>query len=264
MAEPAFLRIQNLSIVAQDGATLVEDISFDVPAGQSLGILGESGSGKTLTALAVLRLLPPSVKQTKGEIYLDGKPLSDISEAEMCQIRGGQVGFVFQEPAAAFNPVLRVGTQVGEAMEIHQSMSKSERDQAVLGLMEECGLQNPREVARSYPHQLSGGMLQRAMIAAALSGNPKLLIADEPTTALDVTVQAEILELVNRLRQNRGLALMWISHDLGVLAAICKNLIVMKDGGIVEEGSVEKILNSPNDRYTQTLVAAAPRLEVEF
>jgi len=262
VVEQAFLRIQNLSLASQEGQSLVKDLSLEVSAGQAVGILGESGSGKTLTALAAMRLLPPSVIQTQGEIYLEGLALGPLSEVEMCKIRGAKLGFVFQEPAAAFNPVLPVGVQVAEAMELHLPLGKVERKNACLELMEECGLQSPADIARAYPHQLSGGMLQRAMIAAALAGSPQLLIADEPTTALDVTIQAEILQLVNRLRSKRGLALLWISHDLGVLASVCEELVVMKSGQVLEQGSVHRVLGAPNDPYTKELVAAAPRLEV--
>ncbi len=261
MAEDTLLEIRGLRLLAGDD-TLVDGVDLELPRGGSLGLLGQSGSGKSLTALAVLGLLPPGVRRAAGAVCYDGVELSALDEAGLRPFRGGRIALVFQEAMSAFNPVLRLGRQVAEVLELHRpALARAERGAEVERLFEEVGLREPARVARSYPHELSGGMLQRCMIAMALAGEPELLIADEPTTALDVTVQARVLEQVAEIRARRGLALLWISHDLGVVSRVCERVAVMRAGRVVEAGPVERVLRRPEQAYTQELIAAAPRLE---
>ncbi|MBC8329824.1 MAG: ABC transporter ATP-binding protein [Planctomycetes bacterium] len=261
MAEESLLEIRGLELRAGE-EVLVDGVDLDLPRGGSLGLLGQSGSGKTLTALAVLGLLPPGVRRVAGTIRFDGVELSALDEAGLRPFRGGRIALVFQEAMSAFNPVLKLGRQVAEVLELHRrQIDRRGRPPEVLRLFEEVGLKEPERVARSYPHELSGGMLQRCLIAMALAGEPELLIADEPTTALDVTVQARILELVAEIRRRRGLSLLWISHDLGVVARVCGRVAVMRGGRVLEQGEVEQVLRQPAHPYTRELMAAAPRLE---
>ncbi len=255
------LEIRGLRIEA-DEAVLVEALDLQVERGCSVGLLGQSGSGKTLTAMAVLGMLPAGVRRSAGSIRFAGVELSALDEAGLRPFRGGRIALVFQEAMGAFNPVLRLGPQITEVMEFHRpELGRRRGREELLRLLEEVGLREPERVARSYPHELSGGMLQRCMIAMALAGQPELLIADEPTTALDVTVQARVLELVEQVRARRGLSLLWISHDLAVVARVCEQVAVMRDGRLVEAGPVERILQAPVQDYTRELIAAAPRLE---
>ncbi|RMH04614.1 MAG: ABC transporter ATP-binding protein [Planctomycetota bacterium] len=254
------LEIRGLRLAAGD-RILVDGLDLEVGPGEAVGLLGPSGSGKSLTAAAVLGLLPPGVERRSGSIRFAGRELTGLDERSLRPFRGGRIALVFQEAAAAFNPVLRVGAQVAEVIEIHRpEIPRRERREEVLRLLAEVGLDEPERVARSFPHELSGGMLQRCLIAQALAGEPELLLADEPTTALDVTVQARILDLVSSLRARRGLSLLWISHDLGVLARICDRLVVIRDGRRVEEGTVEEVLHRPRAEATRELIAAVPRL----
>ena len=243
------------------GQAVVDGARFAIEEGSALGLLGQSGCGKSLTALAILGLLPPGVARVGGSIVFDGVDLTGLSDRELRRYRGGRIALVFQEPASAFNPVLRIGRQVEEVLEIHTALDRPARRRKVVDLLGEVGLPQPERVARQYPHELSGGMLQRAMIATALAGEPELLIADEPTTALDVTVQAQILELIRDIREHRSLALLWISHDLGVVAQVCDRVAVMQHGAVVEEGTVHAVLAAPQHVHTRELLAAAPRWE---
>jgi peptide/nickel transport system ATP-binding protein len=242
----------------------VDDISFQIEAGKTLGIVGESGSGKSVTSLSIMRLLESSGRIETGRISLLGRDLVRLPEPQLRGIRGKEISMIFQEPMTSLNPVFTVGEQVMETLRIHQPISKGEARQRTIGLFEEVGIPEPEERVDAYPHQLSGGQKQRVMIAMALSCNPKLLIADEPTTALDVTIQAQILDILRRLRDDRGMAILFITHDLGVIAEIADHVAVMFKGKIVEYGSVLDIYTQPRHPYTKGLLACRPRLETEF
>jgi oligopeptide/dipeptide ABC transporter ATP-binding protein len=236
----------------------VNGISLQIAPGETLGLVGESGSGKSLTALAILRLIEPPGRIAGGTISFEGKDLLQLSEREMCQVRGGGIGLVFQEPMTALNPVLPVGDQIAEGTVVHGRVSWREARAHAVELLASVRIPDPARRARDYPHQLSGGMRQRVMIAVALASNPALLIADEPTTALDVTIQAEILDLLRELRSSRGLALLLITHDLGVIAETADRVAVMYAGRIVEEAPVRSIFHSPRHPYTRGLLASLP------
>jgi len=241
---------------------LVDGVSFQIRPREAFGLAGESGSGKSLSALAILGLLPPGIRVLGGSVRFAGTELLGRGESFLRPFRGGRIAIVFQEAMSAFNPVLRVGRQVEESLEVHRpELGRAQRKDVVRDLLSEVGLTEPERVARSYPHELSGGMLQRALLAMALAGEPELLIADEPTTALDVTVQARILDRLAEIRLERELALLWISHDFAVLARICSRLAVMRQGRIVEEGDRARILKEPRESYTRALLAAVPRWE---
>jgi peptide/nickel transport system ATP-binding protein len=250
------VRLQEREVAAVDG------VSFAVPAGRTLGLVGESGSGKSLTALSLMRLLPePQVRVAGGEILFEGRDLARLDERALCGLRGRRLAMVFQEPSTALNPVFTVGAQVGEPLRIHQGLSRAAARAKAVELLELVGIPAAAERAAAYPHELSGGMKQRAMIAMALACRPALLVADEPTTALDVTVQAQILALLGRLRRELGMALLLISHDLGVIAETCDEVAVMYGGRIVEQGPTAEILRHPRHPYTLGLLAAMQTLE---
>ena len=262
MPAPPLLEVRGLRIEfpgPHGPVTVVRDLSFRLGAGESVGLVGESGSGKSLTALALLRLLPGAAR-VSGEILLDGVNLAALSERELCRVRGGRIGLVFQEPMTALNPSLRVGDQVAETVRAHSNVSAAEARAEAVGLLERVGLPSPARRYGDYPHQLSGGQRQRVLIAAALAGRPALLIADEPTTALDVTLQAQILELLRSLRDTLGLAVLLITHDFGVAAALCQRLLVLYAGGLVEDASIAAALASPAHPYTAALLRSVPRL----
>lgn len=252
----------------------VNEVSFALAEGESLGIVGESGSGKTLLALALMGLDPPGARRT-GEAWLHasgrgsepngrGLNLVSASEPEMRTIRGGKISMIFQEPMTALNPVVRVGAQIEETLRVHEPrLTRPEIQRRVLEAIERAAIPEPERRARQYPHQLSGGLRQRAMIAMALAVHPSILIADEPTTALDVTVQKQILELLQTLRRNLKLSLLFITHDLGVVAQIADRVAVMYVGRIVEEGPASEVLRHPRHPYTEGLLRAAPRLARE-
>ncbi len=249
------LTVDDLRVCA--GKTeLVHGLSFELRAGESLGLVGASGCGKSLTTLALLGLLPEGLRQSAGHIEFAGQTLAGLSERAWRGVRGGRIGLVFQDPSAALNPVLRVGFQVEEVLAAHGIAGGRER---VRALFEEVQLAQADALQDRFPHELSGGQRQRVMIAIALAGEPELLLADEPTTALDVTVQAAILELVTRIRRERGLAMLWISHDLGVIARVCDRVAVLDAGTLVEQGSGEQILQRPRSAAAQRLLAALPR-----
>jgi oligopeptide/dipeptide ABC transporter ATP-binding protein len=246
----------------EDGTVkAVDGVTFEIQHGQTLGVVGESGCGKSITAMSVMRLIERPGKTVDGEVLLNGEDLLTRSDEEMRDIRGDQVSMIFQEPMTSLNPVFTCGDQIAEAVQQHTAVSQREAwDRAVemLGLV---GIPDPRSRAKDYPHQLSGGMRQRVMIAMALSTNPDLLIADEPTTALDVTIQAQILELMRGLREKNRMAIMLITHDLGVVAEMADSVVVMYSGKVVERGDVRTIFGAPHHPYTQGLLHSIPRLD---
>ncbi|HKS08674.1 MAG TPA: ABC transporter ATP-binding protein [Pyrinomonadaceae bacterium] len=241
----------------------VEGVSFYLDRGELLGLVGESGCGKSMTALSVMRLVAPPGKIVSGEILFDGKDLLKLSDAEMRQMRGDDIAMIFQDPMTSLNPVYTVGEQIAEALRLHRKMSRKEARQATIEAMREVAIPDPARRIDDYPHQLSGGMRQRVMIAMALACNPKLLIADEPTTALDVTIQAQILELLDELRKQRDLAVLLITHDLGVVAEVADRVAVMYTGRIVEESPVEELFARPKHPYTEGLLRSVPKLTGE-
>ncbi len=266
MADQPLLEIRDLTLAATtaDGGSLelVRGLNLAVQRGQSVGLLGESGSGKSLTALSLLGLLPETVDRTSGTVLFDGTELQALAETQLRSFRGGRIALVFQDPATALNPVLRVGFQIDEVLRLHRPMGKAQRQQEVLRLLTEVQLPEPEQIQRRYPHELSGGQRQRIMIAMALAGEPDLLVADEPTTALDVTVQAEILKLVAQIRAQRQLSMLWISHDLGVVAQCCDRVAVLYRGDLVEEGEVRQVLSTPQHAHTRFLLDSLPRRRV--
>ena len=240
----------------------VDGVSFEIEKGKTTGVVGESGCGKTVTAMSIVDLLPkPSGQILDGSICLNGKELIGIESDQMHQIRGNDVGFIFQESMAALNPVQRIGKQITEALILHKGMNKREALEKAVELLEAVGIPSPERRVIEYPHQLSGGMRQRVMIAIALSCEPDLLIADEPTTALDVTVQAQILNLISKMQDSLGMAVMLITHDLGVIAEQCDEVIVMYAGRIVERAPVTELFSNPLHAYTKGLLASMPRLD---
>jgi len=241
----------------------VDDVSFSLRRGETLAVVGESGCGKSMTALSVMRLVPdPPGRIVGGTIALEGKDLLQLDEAEMRDIRGNDISMIFQEPMTSLNPVLSVGHQIAEALRLHQELSKSAANEKAVEMLRLVKIPEPAQRAREYPHQLSGGMRQRAMIAMALACNPRVLIADEPTTALDVTIQAQILELILELQQQLGTALILITHNLGVVAETAQRVIVMYAGKKVEEAEVDALFAQPLHPYTHGLLASIPRLEI--
>ena len=259
------IEVKNLSISFGDKQVL-NNINFKVEQGDTLGIVGESGSGKSLTSLAIMGLLSPNVTiHPESEILFrqDDKmiDLLKLSPKELEEIRGNEIGMIFQEPMTSLNPSLRCGEQVEEAIRLHQNLSKEEAKKKVLHLFEQVKLPNPERIYKAYPHELSGGQKQRVMIAMAISCEPKLLIADEPTTALDVTVQKATLDLLKELQEKNNMSMLFISHDLGVIANVCEEVLVMFRGDVVEQGNVETIFNHPKENYTKGLIACRPRLD---
>mgnify|MGYP000489333631 CR=1 FL=1 len=245
----------------QDGTVkAVDGVSFEIKYGQTLGVVGESGCGKSITALSTMRLIDRPGKTIAGEIRLDGRDLLKLPQDEMAEIRGNAVSMIFQEPMTSLNPVFTCGDQIAEAVSLHKKVSKSEAWDRAIAMLEQVGIADAKRRASSYPHQLSGGMRQRIMIAMALSTNPSLLIADEPTTALDVTIQAQILELMKSLREQNKMAIMLITHDLGVVAEMADEVVVMYAGKVVERADVDTIFAAPHHPYTQGLLASIPRL----
>lgn len=240
----------------------LDHVSFEIPAGKTLGVVGESGCGKSVTALSIMQLIPiPPGEIVSGKVFYDGKDLLKMSESEMRDIRGNEISMIFQEPMTALNPVYTVGNQVGEAVRLHQGKSKKEAEQIAIEMFKKVGMPSPEERVRNYPHQMSGGMRQRVMIAMALACNPKLLIADEPTTALDVTIQAQILELLGDLQKETGMSVMLITHDLGVVAETCDEVVVMYAGRVVERASTEKLFSAPRHPYTAGLLKSVPTFD---
>ncbi|MCP8936960.1 ABC transporter ATP-binding protein [Alsobacter sp. SYSU M60028] len=252
------LSVEGLTLTV-GGKALVEDVSFHLAAGEMMGLVGESGCGKSLTALATIRLLPsPPVEIAAGRIVIDGADVRALDSEGLRRLRGDRVGMIFQEPMTSLNPVFTVGDQIAEVLEIHRGLGRSAALARAAELIALVGLPAPREQLERYPHQLSGGQRQRVMIAIALACEPRVLIADEPTTALDVTVQAQILALIDRLRRDMGMACLLITHDLGVVSDVCDRAAVMYAGRIVEEASVAELFARPRHRYTQALIDTMP------
>lgn len=239
----------------------IAGVSFDVYKGKTLGIVGESGCGKSVTSLSIMRLIPnPPGKITGGEILYKGKNLLDLDASAMRKIRGNEISMIFQEPMTSLNPVFTIGNQLIEAISLHQDLNKKQRREKAIEMLKLVGMPSPESRIDDYPHQLSGGMRQRVMIAMALSCNPQVLIADEPTTALDVTIQAQILELLRELQDRVGMAMIMITHDLGVVAEVCDDVMVMYAGKIAEQGTVEEIFKNPKHPYTRGLLNSIPML----
>jgi peptide/nickel transport system ATP-binding protein len=255
----SLLQVENLR-TAFGSTVVVDGLSFSVEAGETLAIVGESGSGKSVTAMSIMRLLQTPPARLEGKVMFKGRDLLSLSEAEMRQVRGAQISMVFQEPMSSLNPVLTVGDQIAEAVKLHQRVSHAEAWRRALDMLTLVGIPAPERRIREYPHKLSGGMRQRVVIAMALACDPALLIADEPTTALDVTVQAQILDLIRAQKARLGSAVILITHDLGVVAELADRVIVMYAGRVVEEAKVADLFANPRHPYTRGLLAAMPRL----
>ena len=261
-AEP-LLKVQDLSVTFRNGdrATVAaQGVSYELAAGEVLAVVGESGSGKSVSALALTRLLPPEPTcALSGSVKLGGVELLGLSEEKLAKVRGGSIAYIFQEPGTSLNPVYTIGFQIGEAVALHRPEIKDVKAE-VLRSLAEVHINDPERVANQYPHELSGGMQQRAMIAMALACDPKILVADEPTTALDVTIQKEIMDLLARLRGERGMSIVLITHNFGIIANFADKVAVMWKGRIVESGPVEQIMRTQSHPYTKALIACIPRL----
>ena len=252
------------SLIGGTRLVAVDDVSLSLEGGKPsiLSVVGESGSGKTVSGLSLLRLIDsPPGRIVGGRIWFDGQDLLSLSEAEMREIRGNEIAMIFQEPLTSLNPVFTVGDQIVEALVLHRGMTKAQAREETINLLARVGIPNPDERFKAYPHQLSGGMRQRAMIAMALSCRPKLLIADEPTTALDVSIQAQILELMKELQRDFGMAMIFITHDLGVISEVCDRVNVMYAGRIVEQGTTPQLFTAPRHPYTWGLLDCLPRID---
>jgi oligopeptide/dipeptide ABC transporter ATP-binding protein len=260
----ALLEVSNLRTTfrTEDGpVTAVNGLSFALGPGETLGIVGESGSGKSVTALSIMRLLARNAAVSASGIFFNGGDLLKKSESDMRRIRGNRIAMIFQDPMTSLNPVLTIGEQIMESVRLHLGYNRSEARDKAIAMLEKVRIPSPKTRLDNYPHQFSGGMRQRVMIAMALACNPELLIADEPTTALDVTIQAQIIELMNVMQAETGAAIVLITHDLGVVAEVCKNVLVMYGGNLVEYGSAQQIFKDPKMPYTQGLLASLPRLD---
>ncbi len=267
VAGPPLLQIENLSVeFGAKGARVrvVDDVSFSIAAGETVGLVGESGSGKSITALSILRLVPePPSHLASGRVLLDGVDLTAMPRDRLPEIRGRDIAMIFQEPMSSLNPVMRIGDQIAEAIYLHQDLDSDARRRRVLELLGLVGIPDPEARIDAFPHQFSGGMRQRVMIAMALACNPRLLIADEPTTALDVTIQAQVLALLRDLKSRFGTAILLITHDLGVVAESCQRVVVMYAGRVVETGDVRSIFRRPSHPYTRALLQSIPRMDEE-
>ncbi|MCO5176654.1 MAG: ABC transporter ATP-binding protein [Thermomicrobiales bacterium] len=259
------LQVKNLKtqFFTQDGVVrAVDDVSFEIMPGETLGVVGESGSGKSITAMSLMRLIPsPPGKIVNGSISFEGEDILGMSDEEMRHVRGNKIAMIFQDPMTSLNPVLSINRQISESLELHMGMSKSQARNRAIELLKMVGIPNAEQRVDQYPHQFSGGMRQRVMIAMALSCNPKMLIADEPTTALDVTIQAQILDLMRNLQAEHDTALMLITHDLGVVAGMSDRIQVMYAGHIVETAETEELFANPRHPYTVGLLNSIPRLD---
>lgn len=261
----ALLTVSNLTtrFNTQDGVVhAVNDVSFELRAGEFLAVVGESGSGKSVTMMSLLKLIPmPPGEIVKGVAQFDGDDLIELDHDRLREIRGGKIGFIFQDPMTSLNPVLTVGRQLTEPLILHKGASKREAREQAAELLDVVGIPDAAQRLKSYPHELSGGMRQRVMIAMAIACGPKIIIADEPTTALDVTIQAQIIETVRGLREDLGTAVVWITHDLGVVASLADRVVVMYGGQIVEQANVRELYGNPQHPYTRGLLASLPRLD---
>ena len=262
MTTSPLVSVKNLSVEfgeGKDASRVVKGVSFDIAKGETVALVGESGSGKTVSALSILRLLPNSASHPTGEILFEGRDILKTPEAEMRNVRGDKFSIIFQEPMTTLNPLHTIETQVGEIIKLHQDVSETETRRRVIELLTKVGIRDPEKRLDSYPHQLSGGQRQRVIIATALANEPDLLIADEPTTALDVTVQAQILELLKKLQKEMGMAMLLITHDLGIVRRMADRVYVMQNGEIVETGPAKAIFETPKHAYTKHLLAAEPK-----
>lgn len=259
------LEVRNLSTAFKVEGKLIrviDDVSFTVKKGEILGLVGESGSGKSVTSKTIMRLIPdPPGKILGGELLFEGKDILKMSKRELCSIRGNRISMIFQEPMSSLNPVYTCGSQIVEAIMLHQKVKRKEARERAIEMMKLVGMPLPELRMNCYPHELSGGMRQRIMIAMALSCNPQLLIADEPTTALDPTIQAQIMELIQNLRDKLGISVIYITHDLGVIAELCERVLVMYAGRILEVASVRELFQNPLNPYTQGLMKAIPKID---
>lgn len=262
---PELLRMENVQITfgeGHDASVAVHDVSLTVTQGEIVGLVGESGSGKSLTCRAVLRLIPGDGRITAGRVTLDGASVLPMSSRELRSLRAHQVGMIFQDPFTSLNPTLRIGRQLIETLRVNGGLSKSAAKERAIDLLGQVEIPRPVERMRSYPYEMSGGMQQRVMIAMALASEPALLIADEPTTALDVSTQAQVLALLRRIRDERGISILIVSHDFGVIGSLCDRVVVMYGGYVVEAGTLEQVYGSPRHPYTQALIDAVPTLAV--
>ncbi len=264
MAEPLLLEVKDLNIEFHDHLipeTVVYDFDLELKAGEIVGLVGESGSGKSMSALAIAGLLSRRDMHKRGQILFDGLDLLTCERSKLRKIQGNEISMIFQEPMTSLNPVKRIGWQIEESLRIHTELNKEERYQKAIEMMKEVELPDPERLYRQYPHELSGGMRQRVMIAAAMICNPRILIADEPTTALDVTIQAQIVELLKRMNREKQTSILFISHDLSLVKQLCERVLVMKGGYIVETGPTQEVFAHPKEEYTQRLIAAIPKVE---
>lgn len=264
MAEPLLLEVKDLNIEFHDHLipeTVVYDFDLELKAGEIVGLVGESGSGKSMSALAIAGLLSRRDMHKRGQILFDGLDLLTCERSKLRKIQGNEISMIFQEPMTSLNPVKRIGWQIEVSLRIHTELNKEERYQKAIEMMKEVELPDPERLYRQYPHELSGGMRQRVMIAAAMICNPRILIADEPTTALDVTIQAQIVELLKRMNREKQTAILFISHDLSLVKQLCERVLVMKGGYIVETGLTQEVFAHPKEEYTQRLIAAIPKVK---
>jgi oligopeptide/dipeptide ABC transporter ATP-binding protein len=265
MSDDALLKIEDLrTYFKMEGglARAVDGVSYEIRPGRTLAVVGESGSGKSVTALSILRLIPsPPGVHAGGHIFFEGRDLTTLSESELQDIRGNKIAMIFQEPMTSLNPVFTVGDQIGESLRLHKGMTRAQAREHAIQMLKEVKIPSPEARVDEHPHQLSGGMRQRVMIAMALACNPKLLIADEPTTALDVTVQAQILDLMRELQARNGTAILFITHDLGVVAEMADDVVVMYAGKVVERADVQTLFDTPTHPYTQGLFRSMPALD---
>jgi dipeptide transport system ATP-binding protein len=261
----SLLSVKNLSINFQTSAGIVKalrDVNFSVEAGEAVGVVGESGSGKSVTSLALFDLLANNAIRESGEIFFNGKDIFKMSVEEKLKLRGSQISMIFQDPMSSLNPCFTVEDQIGEVLKIHQNLSPSQIRNRVVELLQQVGIPDPQSRLKNFPHELSGGMSQRVMIAMAIACDPKILIADEPTTALDVTIQKQILQLLQNLRKEKKMALVLVSHDLGVIAQNTDRILVMYAGEIVEEGKSSEVMQRPTHPYTEGLLKCLPAMHV--
>jgi len=259
------LEVKNLSThfyLEEKEVKAVDKVSISVGRGEILGIVGESGSGKSTVALSIMRLVSSPGKIVSGEINFDDQDLLKLSEAEMIKIRGARISMIFQDPFTSLNPVYTVGDQIAEAIQLHQEVNRKEAWQRAIAMLETVHIKDPTERIKDYPHQFSGGMRQRVMIAMAVACQPEILIADEPTTALDVTIQAEILKLLREMREKFNLSIIYITHNFGIIKQICDRVVVMYQGKVVEEGITRQIIESPGNAYTKRLISCLKELKV--
>jgi len=257
MSKQPILELHDVE-VAFGSAKILRGVSLDLYPGETLGVVGESGCGKSMTGFAVMGMLPKPGKVTAGSIKLEGRELTTISSKEWLDVRGDQIALVMQDPFTSLNPMMRVGEQIAEALRLHQKMGREEANRKAVDLLDQVGVPVPESSARKYPHQMSGGQRQRVVIAIAFACRPKVLIADEPTTALDVTLQAQILRLIREMQEREGTAVMLISHDIGVIGALSKRVAVFYAGRVVEIGDAKEVLHSPQHPYTNALLSAMP------